>query len=99
LTLALRCSGVFRASRARQAARWRSFAKIGSDFGRAGRFRGFFCRGGFSGRGGFGFGSFFFGGGRFALTAGDYFTLQITKSGSGQSVGAGNTHVDYIPTS
>ncbi len=34
-----------------------------------------------------------------ALTAGDYFTLQITKSGAGQSIGAGNTHVDYIPTS
>ena len=34
-----------------------------------------------------------------ALTAGDYFTLQIGKSGTGVSTGAGNTHVDYIPTS
>lgn len=34
-----------------------------------------------------------------AMTAGDYFTLQITKSGTGVTIAAGNTHVDAIVTS
>jgi hypothetical protein len=34
-----------------------------------------------------------------AMTAGDYFTLQITKSGTGVTIAAGNTHVDVIVTS
>lgn len=34
-----------------------------------------------------------------AMSAGDYFTLQITKAGTGVTVAAGNTQVDFIPTS
>lgn len=33
-----------------------------------------------------------------AFTLGDYFTFQLGKSGSGVAVGAGNIHIDYIPT-